>query len=378
MPQSSGGSRLIRRVFRRGCWRPRRCRRNRRVGTPGSRCRPTVDPVPAAMATDPGPPAPEPPPGQEPPPGPPPSTPGQRWPGRTVTGYGAAAAGATVPELLAARAAEDGGRTALVVDGVRELTYRRWQERASAVAAGLRERGVRRGDRIGLLFAGADWIEFAVSYCAVLHLGAVAVPLSDRVPPADVRDMLGHCAATGLVHGPLVVPPWQPAWTVDTLEDCDATGPRPEPRPDDLAQIIYTSGTTGRPKGVAASHANLTHGFATRPRHRPLAHSRHALHAFALGTNAAQTMLLTALGATPTVVVAARFDPAGFAALANEYAVGTICLVPAMAIALADAGVRDLASVHLLVSTAAPLPPAVARRLAAVVPNATIANNYTS
>ena len=100
----------------------------------------------------------------------------------------------------------------------------------------------------------------------------------------------------------------------------------------------------------------------------PLAHSRHALHAFPLGTNAAQTMLVTALVARPTVVTIPAFDPWAYARTAQTLRVGTLFLVPAMASALLEAGVFeqcDLDAVQLVSCTAAALPPAVARLRAA-------------
>ncbi|MEV4624884.1 AMP-binding protein [Micromonospora sp. NPDC049523] len=296
----------------------------------------------------------------------------------------------TVPALLGARAEIEPDRIALVVDhseepdgGPDRLTFGQWRTRANSVGHGLLARGVRRGDRIGLHFDGSDWVGFAVAYAAVTSVGAVAVPLPERGTPAQLRDLLDHCAASGLVQGTGDELRPRDGWTA-TLDDLDR-GPA-EPvgvlvEPADLAQIIFTSGTTGRPKGVSASHANLTFGLLPRPRRRPLAHSRHFLHAFPLGTNAAQTMLLHALAAQPAALVLPRFDPERFAALVAAYRVGTVFVVPAMAIELLNTGTpqrHDLSSVLLLASTAAPLPGAVARALSAALPDATIVNNYTS
>jgi acyl-coenzyme A synthetase/AMP-(fatty) acid ligase len=151
--------------------------------------------------------------------------------------------------------------------------------------------------------------------------------------------------------------------------------------PTDVAQILYTSGTTGRPKGVAATHANLVHGFIADPRRLALAHSDRFLHAFPIGTNAAQTMLLGALTSRPTCLCLAQFTPLRFARLIESSRAGTVFVVPTMAIELINSGAlagRDTTAVRLVGSTAAPLPPAVAEKLAAVFPAATIVNYYTS
>ena len=92
-------------------------------------------------------------------------------------------------------------------------------------------------------------------------------------------------------------------------------------------------------------------------------------------------MLLNALDAHPAVVSPARFTPARLVRTIERYAAGTVFLVPAMAVELLNAAAlqeHDLSSVVLLGSAAAPLPGAVAARLAKAFPNATIVNYYTS
>ncbi|GGP84713.1 fatty-acyl-CoA synthase [Streptosporangium pseudovulgare] len=300
-----------------------------------------------------------------------------------AAGAPAVPAPGTVPEMLRLRAAQDPDREALVVEGGGSMTFAEWDRRADAVAHGLLDRGVRHGDRVGLLFGGWDWVDFAVAYCAVQRAGAVAVPLSERLAPAEVRHMLGHCAASAVVAGRDLTPPPGDHRVLRPAElEGDATGPVDvEVGPRDLAQILYTSGTTGLPKGVAASHANLTFGCETRPNRRRFGHSRHLLHAFPIGTNAGQTMLLNALDARPAVLTLGRFTPGRFTRLIETHRVGTVFVVPAMAIELLNAGLhtrRDLSSVVLLGSAASALPPAVAARLAEAFPNATITNYYTS
>ncbi|GLH98153.1 class I adenylate-forming enzyme family protein [Phytohabitans aurantiacus] len=292
----------------------------------------------------------------------------------------------TVPGFLAWRAALQPDHVAFEVSGGPTLTLAEWDAGASRVAAALRARGVRAGDRVALVFAAADWPWFAIAYCGVQRAGGVAVPLSDRLPAVQIGYALEQCAAVAVLHGGDTAPAGVPAtaWTAPvpslTAPSTDLEGAA-EIRPGDLAQILYTSGTTGRPKGVTATHANLSMPAPVHPRRLRLAHSARFAHAFPIGTNAAQTMLFHALYARPGAVSLARVTPARFARLIETPGVGTVFLVPSVAIELLDSGAldgRDTSGIHLVGSTAAPLAPAIAMRLSRAFPHAAIVNYYTS
>ncbi len=291
----------------------------------------------------------------------------------------------TVTALLNARARSEPDRVALMLDDARQLTYQEWDRRSDAVAYRLRQRGLVAGEWVGLVFPASGWLDYAVAYCGVLKAGGVAVPLSGHVSADSVAAVLRQSGIAGVISGPGTTEPDAPGWHArlpELTRDSMDVPPFPvQVHPTDTAQMLYTSGTTGRPKAVATSHANLTHGLDPTARPRPLTHSTYCLHAFALGTNAGQSMLVKALVAAATTLIAPVFSADSFAALIERYRVGSVFLVPSMAVELANARVHeryDLSSVRLLSSTAAALPPAAAMTLAGIAPNVAVTSCYTS
>ncbi|MEO3977821.1 AMP-binding protein [Streptomyces sp. CAU 1734] len=294
----------------------------------------------------------------------------------------------TVPDLLDARAAKQPDRCAIEVRGGGSLTYGDWRERALRAARGLADAGIRPGELVALRFTDREWDAYAVAILAVHHAGAAALPLRADLTEAEAVRLAGICGAATVLRGAELPPLGAALGGADlSLADVEAAGSASagrgltRPSPGDLAQVVGTSGTTGDSKGVRASHANLTAGLQLNPRPRPYAHSRHALHSFPIGTNAGQVMLISALTGAPTTVVVPRFDAEEYGRAVEELGIGTVFLVPSMAIELLNSGVPeryDLSGVLLLSSSAAALPAPVARALTEALPKATVVNVYTS
>ena len=106
----------------------------------------------------------------------------------------------TTPRLLAARAAVEPDRTALIVDGVDSLTFGAWHARSNVVAHAILRRGLPPGGRVGLLFDARGWVDYAVCFAAVHKAGGVAVPLPRSQPEAELARLLADCGASALIH----------------------------------------------------------------------------------------------------------------------------------------------------------------------------------
>ena len=153
-----------------------------------------------------------------------------------------------------------------VLTAERSWSYRELDDRANQAARHLIAKGIRAGDRVGLLFDKS--VETYVALLAVLKINAAYVPLDGGFPAdriafiladAGVKTMVAHSSfRTKLAGLPQAV-----VYLDDDRELIDALpadrlgGGERGKASDDLAYIIYTSGTTGNPKGVAVDHASI-------------------------------------------------------------------------------------------------------------------------
>jgi amino acid adenylation domain-containing protein len=177
------------------------------------------------------------------------------------------------PATLTALFAEQVAKTpeAVAVSGTDgELTYAQLDQRAAAIAALLRGRGIGRGDRVGLV-TGRSAAAIAGIW-GILKAGAAYLPIDESYPDARITRLLTDAGARAcLLEPPVgargVLPAGCPGIALDRSRPLH--GPAAPWRdaaaaPEDLACVIYTSG--GTPKGVEIEHRALVNyvRWATR------------------------------------------------------------------------------------------------------------------
>jgi acyl-CoA synthetase (AMP-forming)/AMP-acid ligase II/acyl carrier protein len=287
-----------------------------------------------------------------------------------------------VPDLLRRSAGLVPDRVAIADDGGGQLTFEELLRRSDAVARGLRDRGVARGDRVALLFGQDSWLDYAVAYFAALTAGATALIVGDRFTDDDLTDMARRHRIVGAVGSRRCPADLTGCWTasVGELEKGGPdTGTPVDALPDDAAEVIFTSGTTSRPRAVEATHANLMRAQTAWP--TGVRANQPCVHALPIGTVAAQVLLLTCVGSQNTLVVMSRFDVGGFSCLVGRWQATTACLVPTMGhwlVRAAPGQVTPMPSVRGVSFSGAALPVGIMKDLPPVFPRAAFHNFYTS
>jgi acyl-CoA synthetase (AMP-forming)/AMP-acid ligase II len=167
-----------------------------------------------------------------------------------------------------------------IVDGATGETLTRGElaARSAALAAGLRERGVRPGDLVAVAMPNLAW--WPVVAMGVWRAGAVISPLSPLwTADESARVLAGAAPRLAIAFAPfagtvrealdtarlddielaVVGGDGDDATPIQALLALDAGDPCAEPTlgPQDLAALPFSSGTGGLPKGVRLTHGNL-------------------------------------------------------------------------------------------------------------------------
>ncbi|MFJ9861358.1 amino acid adenylation domain-containing protein [Streptomyces albogriseolus] len=219
--------------------------------------------------------------------------------------------GATVPELVAERAARTPDATA-VVCAYTELTYRELDARAGRLAALLREHGV--GPDVLVAVALPRRADLVVGMLAVLKAGGAYLPVDPAYPSARIGLLLDTArpalVLTGGEAAAVVAGSPAPVLNMDDLRlDDPGTDAGPGGRrdvrvsADDLAYVMFTSGSTGTPKGVAVTHGAVVNGVRDLRRTVGVGPGSRMLAATSVNFDVSVFEIFTALTAGATVEI---------------------------------------------------------------------------
>ncbi|HET7406420.1 MAG TPA: AMP-binding protein [Mycobacteriales bacterium] len=252
--------------------------------------------------------------------------------------------------------------------GGERVTYREIWDRAAAVAGGLRDKGINRGDRVAIrLPNGIRWVE--AFYGAVLS-GAVVVPVNTRFTDPEVDYVLEDSGASYVFREDESMPSGTPY-----VDDSAQQG--------DLAAIFYTSGTTGFPKGAMTSHENFLANVETClrclriPRRGEDQKTLVSVPLFHVTGCNSQLLVMAAIGGSTVIMPA--FEVQEFLRAVQDEKVNLVITVPAiywLAINQPNFGEFDVSAVQFCTYGGAPIAPDLVGKIKQSFPNARVGNGF--
>ena len=169
----------------------------------------------------------------------------------------------------------------------REITWKVFDEKANRFANLLLERGVRKGDKVGILLMNC--LEWLPIYFGILKTGALAVPLNFRYTAEEIKYCLDLAEVDVLMFGAefigrvegiaeeisrnrllFYVGEGCPSFAehYDSLTaNCHSSAPEIEIKDSDYSAIYFSSGTTGFPKAILHNHESLMHSAKVEQNH---------------------------------------------------------------------------------------------------------------
>jgi acyl-coenzyme A synthetase/AMP-(fatty) acid ligase len=259
---------------------------------------------------------------------------------------------------------------AIARDGERrEIGFGEVADRSARLAGALAARGVRRGDSVMTVVGNRP--EWAYAMLACWRLGAVALPCTEQLRPADLRARMEAVApraviadardlalveATGFDGAVLPVPD-------DSLFN-HAPAAAADVSAVDPALVVFTSGTAGEPKAIRHGHGYLSgqrvqaeHWYDARP-----GDLCWCTAASGWSLSARNAFLAAWLRGAAALLHDARFDAAERLDLLERERVDVLCMSPTEYRAIAKrAALRPLPALRHACAAGEPLNPEVVR-----------------
>jgi long-chain acyl-CoA synthetase len=230
-----------------------------------------------------------------------------------------------------------------------EVTYLELQRRVLKRAAALRNLGITRGDRIGIL--AHNTVKFVEFFFAVTHIGASIVQLHHMLVGREMIAILQDAKVKALFYEEDLG---------DKVEEIRATFPEiddiirmEDPRlfaaeeegepigsppfeDSEIAMVIYTCGPTGRPRGAMLSHRNIMAASAYSAMELGFSRNDIFLSCATLPYLGGVGRLLRFFHVGATIILQKEFDPVEVLRTIERRSVTHVVLTPTMIYRILD------------------------------------------
>jgi len=292
------------------------------------------------------------------------------------------------------RAVDAFGERGLVVTDDETMNYRDVLDLSRRIAAGLEQKKLRPGDRVGIIMANYPII--VPLLFAIWRQGLVAVPINTLYRAEELSHVIRQSRCQYLItmaefrgqdflsHLDRMEPHWRSGVyekspdlkgisvygsacdSLTRFEELMAQGLLPAGQSEcrasahDAAIIMYTSGTTGYPKGVILTHDNLLRSAYTVAYHHAFEDGRRAI--FSLPMYHAYGVihgLLAGLIVGGAMIPQLKFEPPAMLAGIGTHRASYLMAVPTMTLELLEEAKRrryDFSSLRAVHNAAAPTP----------------------
>ena len=286
----------------------------------------------------------------------------------------------------------------------REITWNVFNEKANRFANLLLERGVQKGDKVGILLMNC--LEWLPIYFGILKTGALAVPLNFRYSADEIKYCVELADVDILVFGPEFIgrveeiaddigrgrllyfvgdgcPGFAEDYTSHTA-NCSSQSPKIDIVDEDDAAIYFSSGTTGFPKAILHNHESLMHAARVEQNHHgqtkddvflcipPLYHTGAKMHWFGSLLTGGKAVLLK--GTNPkTILRAVSEEKCTIVWLLVPWAQDLLLAIDNKDVDLKD---YDLEQWRLMHIGAQPVPPSLIKRWKEYFPKHQYDTNY--
>lgn len=290
-------------------------------------------------------------------------------------------------------------KTSIVYENQR-ISFRELNGQSNRIGNALLSWGVRKGEKIGLLFYNSP--EFVEIFLGAAKTGVISVPLNFRlvgreldyiINNSDIRvlffgedfieKILGIRQSLKKVEHYILLGQSTPTSIQSFRTFVDGVTDK-EPGvlidEEDVATIVYTSGTTGRPKGAVLTHKNIIWSAVAYIIDKDLKTSDVALVVSPLFHVGGLNNLLTNIFLGSTVVLNRQFNPVRVMETIEKE---RITIIPTMAPTMynillqqTDSMHYDISSIRAVMSGAATIPVEIKQGIQKLFPKAKIQDTY--